>query len=424
MTDYSNYMMKWAKDLYPYARTLISNENTKTLNYIIDKIGKSKLILFKSGTKVYDWVIPNQWEIFDSFIEDENGKKFAEFKNNNLHIVYNSHKIDKWVDIKTLKKHISYLENQPNRIPYCTSYYKKTWGFSLSKNEFKKLNKKKYRVFIDSISKKGNLEICEKIIKGKNSKEILFSTYICHPSMVNDNLSGIVLQMAIIKYIKEKYKKTNYSYRFVFLPETIGSIAYINKNIKILKKNIFAGFNLSCVGDEKNYSMISSRREDTISDDILSSALISKKNFKKYSYLFRGSDERQYCYPGVDLPIVSFCRSKFHEFKEYHTDADNFKLVTKKGLAGSFDVFKTIIDTLETNPLFPKVNYICEPNLGKRNLLSTFGKKDNFKNKLLKNILVYCDGKNNIFEISKLLKINIKLISEQIAILKKNKLIK
>jgi len=241
--------------------------------------------------------------------------------------------------------------------------------------------------------------------------------------MANDNTASLALQTYLIKYVKEKYKKSNYSYRFVFVPETIGSICYLSKKYKLLKKNMLMGFAISCVGDDKQYSIIKSREGDQLSDKALEASLISKKNLVRYSYLERGSDERQYCYPGIDLPVSGFCRSRYHTFKEYHTDQDNLKYISEKGLNNSYEVFKNIIDTVESINFFPKNKYLCEPNLGRRNLMSTIGKKFYYKNKSLKNFLVYSDGKRNLFEISNLININLKETLNICNILTKQKLI-
>ena len=205
----------------------------------------------------------------------------------------------------------------PDAIPYVTSYYNKDWGFCLSENEKEDLPDGKYRAFIDSKFKKGHLEVAEAVLPGKSKKEIFFSSYICHPSMANNELSGPVLLNALLLYIKKNYKRSNYTYRFVLLPETIGSIAYISKKIKLLKKRVISGYVLTCVGDERSYSIVHTPDENTIADFSLNAALNGFKNVHKYTFLDRGSDERQYCSPGVDLPVCSFSKSK--TYPEYHT---------------------------------------------------------------------------------------------------------
>ena len=416
-------MLEIIKELFNYPRSITGQATRETLKYIGKKVQKLKIIKFRCGSKVYDWKIPDEWNIKDAYIKDEKGKKILDFKKKLLSVVYHSIPVKKWINKKNLLKKIHTDNYLKNATPYVTSYYKKDWGFCMPKKDVSKLNKEKYLVHIDSSFKKGFLEIGEIIKKGKKSKEIFFSTYICHPSMANDNLSSIALQIYLINYLNRNYKKTNFSYRFVFLPETIGSISYLSKKFKILKKNMMMGFAISCVGDDKQYSIIKSRDEKAPSINALRSSTNGKKNVIEYSFLDRGSDERQYCYPGIDLPVSGFCRSRFHTFKEYHTDKDNLSYISAKGLDNSFEIFKNIIDALENKSFYPKNRFLCEPNLGKRGLMSTVGKRFFFKNKTLKNFLVYSDGKRNLFEISNLININLKECLEICKILQKNNLI-
>ena len=241
--------------------------------------------------------------------------------------------------------------------------------------------------------------------------------------MANNELSGPVLSSALLSYIKEKYKKTRYSYRFVFLPETIGSIAYIFKNLKILKSKIIAGFILSCVGDDRAYSKLSSRSGNALSDRALDAALIKKNNVKNYSYIDRGPDARQYCAPGIDLPVSGFCRSKYDQYPEYHTDADNFNVVTEKGLNGSFNVIKSIIDAFE-NGIYPQTKILGEPQLGKRKLyptLSQKGTQSHFDCRM--NLIAYADGKTDIFKIAQLINVPLEIVNSEVKILLKNKIL-
>ena len=254
-------MIKWAKDLFPICRSLTGEGTKKTLNYFLRLNPEFKFIKFKSGKKVFDWVIPLEWNIKDAYIQHKSGKKYAEFKKNNLHLVGYSTPINKYLTKNELLKKIHTQKDQPDAIPYVTSYYNKNWGFCLSENQKKKLPNGKYKVRIDSSFKKGHMNIVHALLKGKKKKEVFFSSYVCHPSMANNELSGPVLLNAIMLYIKSKYKKTKYSYRFVLLPETIGSIAYLSKFKNTLKKKVICGFNLTCVGDERSYSYVSSPKE-------------------------------------------------------------------------------------------------------------------------------------------------------------------
>ena len=422
----SQSMYEIIKHLFPICRSITGPGIQKSLLYFEKLVPNFKRIKFKSGSKVFDWKIPKEWHVKNGYISGLNKKKYAEFKKNNLHLLNFSRPIKKRVSRKELFKHLYTLKKQPNSIPYVTSYYKKNWGFCMTENQKKKLREKFYDVLIDSKFKSGNLHLSHAVFKGKSKKEIFFSSYLCHPSMANNELSGPAVLIKLAEYIKNK-KKLNFTYRFVLLPETIGSICYINKFKETLKKNMICGFNLSCVGDDKAYSHIESRSGNTLADISLEEALKGKKNVKRYSFLRRGSDERQYCSPGVDLPVCGFSRSKYGEFPEYHTSKDNLNFISKNGLKNSFEVMRSIIDTFEKNYYwnsFPKSNILCEPNLGKRNLYPTVSQKKNYGNLNLRmDLIAYSDGKKNLIEISRIIKQPLNKIFSELKLLKKNKII-
>ena len=404
-------LLQHAKNLFPICRSLTGEGVRATLDYFESYNNNFKRLRYKSGENFFDWEIPLEWNIKDAYIQNiKSGKKYAEFKKSNLHIMGYSEPINEQMKLETLKKYIYTEPNQPDLIPYITSYYERNWGFCLSENQKNKLPEGVYKVFIDSSLEKGFLELSHAILKGKKQKEVFFSSYICHPSLANNELSGPVLINAILDYVKIKYPNPNFSYRFVLLPETIGAITYISNFGQELKNNVIAGINLSCVGDERAYSHVKSPYGNTLADNALSSALINLPNVKEYSFLERGSDERQYCAPGIRLPLCTFCRSKFGEYPEYHTSADNFNVVTESGLQGSLQVIKTIIDAFETC-LYPLATVIGEPQLGKRGLYPNISRKLNkgekHPAKIRKDFLQYSDGSNSIFEISK--KINVPL---------------
>lgn len=417
-----NHMLDWAKELFPVCRSLTGRGIQFSLRYFKKINPEFRLFKFKSGSKVYDWKIPLEWNINNGYFRHvKSQKRYCDFKKNNLHILGYSMPVNKIVNKKDLIKNIFTQKEQPNSIPYVTSYYKKRWGFCMSENQKKKLPKGKYLAYIDSNFKKGKMEISEAILKGKLKKEIFFSSYLCHPSMANNELSGPVLLNAIMLFIKKNFKNNLYTYRFVLLPETIGSIAFISKRFRVLKKNTICGFNLTCVGDERGYSYVESRKGNSLADKAIIAALKNLKKVKKYSFLNRGSDERQYCSPKVDLPLVSFSRSR--EYPEYHTDKDNFNVVTKKGLDDSLKVFKNIISVFETS-LYPKTNFICEPNMGKRNLYPTISQKGNYeKIRTRMNIIASSDGKKNFFEISSNIGEKLEKTLNELKILKNNKII-
>jgi len=402
-------LLKFCKDIFTIPRSITGQGVRDTLTYI-NKYIPLKIKKISSGEKAFDWTIPPEWNINEAYIIDQTkNKKIIDFKDNTLHILGYSTAIDKEITFKELEKHLYFLKDLPDAIPYKTSYYEKRWGFSLSYNQYKSMDKNsKYRVVIDSShNNNGELNYGELLIKGKSKKEIFLSTYICHPQMANNELSGIAVVTALANIL---LKQDNYySYRFVFVPETIGSIAYISKNLSKLKKNVIGGFNITCVGDEKRWGIIPSRYGNNISDKIAEHILMyNVKKYSKHSWLDRGSDERQYCSPGVDLPICCITRSKWNEYPEYHTSLDNFNLVTKKGLDESLEIYLKCIRVFESNKnIKPKITVFCEPNLGVRGLHPTMKKDEhNLKYRDIKHFISYCDGTNSILEIADLCKID------------------
>lgn len=401
-------LIKFCKDLYKIPRSLTGLGVVQTLQYIQKHI---PIIIkqVKSGSFAFDWKVPPEWNIYDGYIIDmSSGEKIIDFKNHNLHVMGYSCPVKMELTYEELIKNVYYLENQPDAIPYITSYYSKNWGFCMSFNQFKNLDKySKYKVFIDSnFNESGNLTYGELLIKGQVEEEILFSSYICHPQMVNNELSGPAVLTGIANHVINK--SNYYSYRFVLIPETIGSIVYLSKNLDVLKSKVIGGYNISCVGDERSWGLIPSRYGNNISDKIAEHVLShNTNNFIKYSWLDRGSDQRQYCAPLVDLPISTITRSKFGEYPEYHTSLDNFNLVTKKGLDDSLALYLKCIDVFEKNLIYPKIKVYCEPQLGKRGLYPNFSTKEsgNIVRNMM-NFISYCDGKNSILDISILCKID------------------
>ena len=419
-------MYELLKELFPICRSITGEGNRKTLKIIQKIIPKLKIKEIKSGTKVFDWKIPPEWNIYDAYVKDENGKKIIDFKKNNLHIVSYSEPVKKIIAKKELIKKLHSLPKQPNAIPYVTSYYNKYWGFCVSetlKNKIKKSRSKYFNVVIDSsFRKKGSLTYAEYLIKGKSKKEILISTYICHPSLANNELSGPVVSTYLAKHFEKL--KNYYSIRFLFVPETIGAITYINKNLKSLQKNVIAGYVLTCIGDERKYSYLFTKNSNTLSDRAAVAAFNTLSiKYNSFSFLDRGSDERQYNFPGVDLPIGSIMRSKYGEYKEYHTSLDNLNFVSEKGLKGGYDIVKKTIEIIMKNRI-PLIKSKCEPNLGKRGLYPLIStKKENLKRRNMMNFIVFSDGKNDLLKISSLIKVDFSTCDEICSLLEKQNLI-
>ena len=417
-------MHKFAQSLWSYNRSLTGEGVRQTLQKINEKIPSLKIKSVPSGTKVFDWTIPKEWFVKDAYIITPKGKKICNFFENNLHLVGYSTSFKGQLSLSELKKHLHSLPDQPDAIPYVTSYYKKRWGFCLTHNQLEKLEEGKYKVLIDTKLFNGVLNYGELIIPGKK-KEIFLSTYICHPSMANNELSGPTVVTFLAKWLNA-LKNREYSYRIIFIPETIGSITYISINREKLKKNIYAGFNISCVGDNRAYSFLPSRNGITISDLVAKHVLKwIDPNFIIYSWLDRGSDERQYCSPGIDLPIASIFRTKYGKYPEYHTSLDDLeKVVTAEGLEGGYFAIRKTLEALERNKIY-KVTVLCEPHMSKRKLYPTLSTKKSGKNiKLMMDFISYCDGNNSLLNIAELLNVPLWDLYELSNKLEKHNLIK
>tara|TARA_B110001454_G_C12685647_1_gene420040 strand:- start:50 stop:1345 length:1296 start_codon:yes stop_codon:yes gene_type:complete len=417
--------IKLAKELFPIHRSITGTGVRKTLRIIKTKhLPDLKIKKVKSGTKVFDWKIPPEWNIKDAYLKDESGKKIIDYKNNNLHVISYSKKINRVISRKELNKHLFSIANKPQAIPYITSYYKPFWGFCIAHKDRKKIKGKKFFAHINSThNNRGYLNYGELYLRGDSTKEILITTYICHPSLANNEISGPVVSTFLAKHFKKIKKR--YSIRFIFIPETIGSILYISKNLEKLKKNVIAGYNLTCIGDERNYSFIPTRHGNTLSDRAALEAFRKLKiKFKHYSFLDRGGDERQFNSPNIDIPVAVLMRTRFGDYPEYHTSLDNFNLVSEKGLKGGFKIAKKAIDIINTKTL-PITNIACEPMISKRKLQSTISTGIlPTETRHLKNFLAYCDGKNDLDEIRNIIKISRKKINKILRILVKKKLIK
>ena len=396
-----------AKTLFPICRSITGEGVRETLSILAQYIGEGEndrleIHNVPSGTEVFDWTIPKEWVIREAYIEDENYNRIIDFKEHNLHVMGYSVPNDAWVDLEELKEHIFTLPNQPDVIPYVTSYYKEQYGFCMSDNQKKALRPGKYHVYIDSDLIDGNLTYGEIVLHGESSQEIFFSTYVCHPSMANNECSGPALAAELIRYVRSM-KHRKYTYRFIFIPETIGSITYLSRNLTHLKEHVIAGFNLSCVGDNRDYSIVESRYANTLADRVLKNILRYQGKYTTYSYLERGSDERQYNSPGVDLPVVCYCRSKFLEYPEYHTSADDMTLVSPEGFQGSYEVMTQVIMALEHNAYY-RMKVLCEPQLGKRGLYPTISQKGNRDSiRAITDFIAYADGRNDLIEISNII---------------------
>ena len=392
---------KFAKELWPLNRSITGDGVRQTLERIKFHLPELQIESINSGTSVFDWIIPREWSVNEAYIVSPSGERICDFRVNNLHLLGYSIPFEGKIKLKELKEHLYTLPDQPNAVPYITSYYKERWGFCLSQDQYDQLKEGEYYVKIDTKLFDGVLNYAELKIEGKSSKEVFISTYICHPSMANNELSGPTVVTYLAKWLLE-LKRRDYTYRIVFIPETIGSITYLSLHHDSMKKNIVSGFNVSCVGDDRSYSYLPSRDGNTLSDRIARHVLKhTDTGFKKYTWRDRGSDERQYCAPGIDLPIASIMRTKYGQYPEYHTSLDDLEnVVTPKGLDGGYWALRRALEAIEKNKKY-RVTVLCEPQMGKRGLYPTLStKKSGEEVRLMMDLISFCDGTVSLLEIA------------------------
>jgi aminopeptidase-like protein len=393
-------MYNFIETLFPLCRSITGDGVRKTLNIIKDVI-PLQIIEVPSETQIFDWSIPKEWNIRDAYVKDSTGKKIIDFAKSNLHVLNYSVPVNKKVSLSELKEHLFSIPKHPDWILYITSYYKENWGFSIPHNQLKELKEDTYEVVIDTTLENGHLTYGEYVIEGESRDEVLLSTYICHPSMCNDNLSGTTLLVKLAESLRNK--KLRYTYRFLFIPETIGALTWLSRNQKIIH-NIKHGIVATCVGDRGISTYKRSRQGKNIIDQAVEKALEdSKEPYKIIDFFPNGSDERQFCSPGFNLPVGSLMRTMYGRFPEYHTSADNLDFVHPEALANSFKKYLDVIYILENNRVYVNLQPMGEPQLGKRGLypLIGAGKGDGFPDlEEIKWVLNLSDGTNSLLDIS------------------------
>ncbi len=411
-------MYKMVYELFPYNRSLTGDGVRKTLRFIQEHLPMLEIFEVPSGTKAFDWTVPKEWAINDAWVADLSGKKLIDFKNNNLHVLGYSTPVDKIVTRDELEAHLYSLVDQPEAIPYVTSYYKENYGFCLTHIQRESLGEGPFHIFIDSQLFNGNMTYAELFIPGETQEEILFSTYVCHPSMANNELSGPVVATALAKHI-QSLEVRHYSYRFLFTVENIGATYYISKNLDHMRRHIKAGWVLTCIGDNRTYSYVPSRAGNSLTDSISRRVLQDLgREFKEYMWLDGGSDERRYNSPGVELPIGSLMRSMYGEYPEYHTSLDNLELVSPSGLQGGLEMMQKVVRILETNFLWT-INTLCEPQLGRRGLYpNTSTKSSGVEVRNLINVISFLDGNLDLLEIAEKCKVSYEVVLDIVEKLK------
>ena len=399
-SDVGASMYELIRALYPICRSITGNGVRETLRKIGEHI-PIELHEVPSGTRVFDWTVPKEWNVRDAYVRSSTGVKVIDFNQSNLHVLNYSIPVRKRMPLSELREHLYTLPDRPDWIPYKTSYYEERWGFCLSQKALDGLREDDtYEVVIDSSLEEGHLTHGECFIPGSSSDEVLLSCHICHPSLCNDNLSGIALSTFLAKHLA--HRSLRYSYRFLFIPGTIGAITWLAVNEKSVDK-IKHGLVVANVGDSGKLNYKKSRRGDAEIDKAVAHALkhsgspFAISEFSPYGY-----DERQYCSPGFNLPVGSLTRTPWGRYPEYHTSADDLDLVKPENLFDSFRMYLSVFDILENNRRWVNRNPKCEPQLGRRGLYRTLGGNIQSKNAELAMLWVLnlSDGQHSILDIA------------------------
>jgi aminopeptidase-like protein len=377
-----------------------------------------------SGTPVFDWTVPREWSIRDAYVKNSKGERIIDFRKSNLHVVSYSVPIKTEMGLAELKQHLFTSPQYPDWIPYRTSYYNETWGFCLSHKQFLELQDETYEVCIDSSLEKGHLTYGEYFIKGQQADEVLLSCHACHPSLCNDNLSGVALVTFLAKYLSSL--SLRYSYRFLFIPATIGSITWLCLNEAQVSK-IKHGLVATLVGDAGRSTYKKSRQGDAAIDQAVMHVLKhSSQDYEILDFIPYGYDERQYCSPGFNLPVGCLMRTPHGQFPEYHTSADNLDFVQPEYLANSFCKYLAVVNILENNKKYLNQNPKCEPQLGKRGLYRAIAGQENAKQNEMAMlwVLSLSDGSHSLLDIAERANIEFDRINNAAAALLKHGLLK
>lgn len=416
-------MYQLMSELYPICRSITGNGVRQTLKKIRSII-PLEVKEVPSGTQVFDWKVPREWRIEDAWVKNSRGDKIIDFKKSNLHVLNYSSPVRKKITLKELKEHLFTIPRYPDWIPYRTSYYQENWGFCISHNQLAELKDESYEVSIDSSLENGFLTYGEFYLRGASPDEVLISTHICHPSLCNDNLSGIVLSAILGEQLSKV--SLRYSYRFLFIPGTIGSITWLCLN-KASASRIKHGLVVACVGDPGNFTYKKTRIGSAEIDKVVTYALKnSVKDFNVINFFPYGYDERQYCSPGFNLPVGCLMRTPHDQYPEYHTSGDNLKFVHPESLATSLSIYLHTLNILEQNRKYINLNPMCEPQLGRRGLYKPIGGHSDSKKLQLAVLWVLnlSDGQNSLLDISERSCLDFSLIAEAADILLEKDLLK
>lgn len=362
-------MASLIRELYPICRSITGDGVRQTLKILREHV-PLEIEEVPTGTKVLDWQVPREWNIRQAYIARLDGTRVIDFANNNLHVMNYSTPIDRTIGTDELRPHLHVLADHPDWIPYRTSYYSENWGFCLTQHQLEALTDPSYRVVIDSSLEDGHLTYGELFVPGRSDETVLVSTHICHPSLANDNLSGIAVALSLAQYVRNIAPRC--SYRFLFIPGTIGSITWLARNEHKIGQ-IKHGLVLSCLGDQGSMTYKQSRRGDAVIDRIAAHVLKHDGNGRTVPFVPFGYDERQYCSPGYDLPVGCLMRTEPGKYPEYHTSADNPGLLSEASLGHSAAIIRQIVDVIENNAVGRNNSPKGEPQLGRRGLYRVTG---------------------------------------------------
>jgi aminopeptidase-like protein len=397
------WMHDLASRLFPFPRSLTGSGVRKTLQELARELPGLRIHEVPSGTEVLDWVVPPEWNIAGAHLDGPDGVRVLDWRDSNVHVVSYSIPVDTVLDLRDLDGHLHSDPAIPDAIPYVTSYYNSTWGFCLSETERRSLREGRYHAVIESSLDSGSLTYGDLVIPGELDDEILVTTYVCHPSLGNNELSGPVVATALARWIMSSPRR--FTYRFVFAPETIGAITYIAQNQEHLRSNVIAGINLTCIGDDGDWSYLSSRLGNQPLDRIARRVVRTFPRPVEYSYLDRGSDERHYGMPGVGVPMLSLMRTKYGSYPEYHTHLDDLTVITPSGLQGGLDLVRACLEEFEASTYFVST-VLGEPQLGKRGLYHSMHARTVEDVVLLRtHVLAYADGMHSVRDMAELLEI-------------------
>jgi len=408
--DIGQEMHRFVAELYPLCRSITGNGLRETLRLIRNQIPLD-IHEVPTGTPVFDWTVPREWNIRDAYIKNSKGEKIVDFQKSNLHIVNYSVPVRKKMSLEDLQQRLFTIPEHPDWVPYRTSYYSESWGFCLNHKQYLELQEDEYEVVIDSSLEDGHLTYGECYLKGARTDEVLISCHACHPSLCNDNLSGLALATFLAKLLRPVTLR--YSYRFLFAPVTIGSITWLARNEKQVSR-IKHGLVLSCVGDSGKPTYKKSRRGDAEIDRAAIHVLKHGGNdYEVMEFSPYGYDERQFCSPAFNLPVGCLMKTPNGRFPEYHTSADNLDFVQPSFLADSFSKILSIVDILENNKTYLNRNPKCEPQLGKRGLYKATGgqaKEEQYQLAMLW-VLNLSDGCHTLLDIAERSSLGFELIN-------------